>query len=546
VNFLAACEYEEVKLEHAMGDELFMALHLIMKDCKDYMKHLQNYHNEQEYSLGSRQLLDLKELKMKRLTNYHMVPSPEMIRAIVAECITVSPWHSSYFIDAVRRTGVVKLPNERDNGRVIQRIMNLEGFFRGHNLTEALCKILTMPASAVGACHSFQQNDVLMDVAMRQFGIALLVVHEDDGKTNTWPYRTQNFLERLGSGYFLPLTFGLIHVSKDGSLSILRKRIRAGRENFSVPCYRGYALDMQKDILEGKVNLIKGLFDVSYTNFAGYILRPRACQNKMRFPKVRDYRGVEYMDLVWWKNRWDDYQEWVQDAKRTNKQKKEEAKRRAQREKDKQPPADTAAGAGEPTLQDNEENDEDDEGEKMSAEHNLSSYVGNTEEKKKENRIWFHNDYQRVWPAKAEMEDLTGQKMTLDQSLRLWGKSIKTKQDCNAFFDDDARNNLLEEIRKTWRQMSKHIHTDKFNARVVDEGMRKFNNEKFSALNTAKEALEEWHQEAQKAPNSRKDDNKLNSLHTWEGEIYVYQSEEILDYDTEKKKKQTKKRKTKK
>lgn len=44
--------------------------------------------------------------------------------------------------------------------------------------------------------------------------------------------------------------------------------------------------------------------------------------------------------------------------------------------------------------------------------------------------------------------------------------------------------------------------------------------------------------------NSRKDDNKLNSLHTWEGEIYVYHSDEILDYDTEKKKKQTKKRKT--
>ena len=32
MNFLAACEYEEVKLEHAMGDELFMALHLIMMD----------------------------------------------------------------------------------------------------------------------------------------------------------------------------------------------------------------------------------------------------------------------------------------------------------------------------------------------------------------------------------------------------------------------------------------------------------------------------------------------------------------------------------
>jgi hypothetical protein len=248
--------------------------------------------------------------------------------------------------------------------------------------------------------------------------------------------------------------------------------------------------------------------------------------------------------LIWWKNRWDDYQEWVQDAKRNNKQKKEEAKRCAQQEKAKQPPADTASGAGEPSLQANEENDEDDEGEKMSAEFNLSSYAGKTEEKKKENRIWFHTDYQSVWPAKAEMEDLTGQKMTLDQSLRLWGKSIKTKQDCKAFFDDDARNSLLDGIQKTWRNMSRHIHTDRFNARVMDEGMRKFNNERFSALSTAKEALEEWHQEALKSIYSRKDDNKLNSLHTWEGEIYVYHSKEILDYDTEKKKKQTKKRKT--
>jgi hypothetical protein len=81
-----------------------------------------------------------------------------------------------------------------------------------------------MPASAVGACHSFHYNEFLMEVAMRQFGISLLVVCDDDGKSDKWWYKMINCLDRLGSKFFLPLTFGLIHIAADSNVSILRKQ----------------------------------------------------------------------------------------------------------------------------------------------------------------------------------------------------------------------------------------------------------------------------------------------------------------------------------
>jgi hypothetical protein len=384
-----------------------------------------------------------------------------------------------------------------------------------------------------------------MDVAMRQFGIALLVVHEDDGEQISWPYTTQNFLQRLGSGYFLPLTFGIIHVLKDGSLSILRKQIGKGSPVFSVPCYWGYALDMKNNIRDGgKVNLIKGLFDVSYTTFADYISKPTACKGKRNFPSVRDYRTLYFRELEFFKNEWDSYQDWVQDSKRRNNKKREEAKGRAKQDKAKKPPKSTAKGAGEPTLQANEEIDEDNVGERMSPEHNLSSYAGNTEEDKQKNRNWFHNDYQAAWPGKAEMEDLTGQKKTLDQSLRLWGRTIKTEDDCDNLFNDERRFKKLEKIGKTWRALSRTIDTDNFKKRVLDEGMRKVNMDKFSALNMAREALIEWDREAKKLPQQQMNKGQLDNLHSWEGEIYVYQTKKFLDYDTYKKTVITKKRKT--
>ena len=90
--------------------------------------------------------------------------------------------------------------------------------------------------------------------------------------------------------------------------------------------------------------------------------------------------------------------------------------------------------------------------------------------------------------------------MTLDQILRLWGRSIKTEDDCDKLFNDEKRLKELEEIGKTWRTIAKTIHTDNFDKRVLDVGMRKVNKEKFSALKMAREALREWDQEAKKLP----------------------------------------------
>jgi hypothetical protein len=78
-----------------------------------------------------------------------------------------------------------------------------------------------MPASAVGACHSFHNNQMLMKVAMRQFGIGLLIVKDDNKEKEDWPYQTTNYLDELDSRLFLPLVFGMIYLPKNGNISIL-------------------------------------------------------------------------------------------------------------------------------------------------------------------------------------------------------------------------------------------------------------------------------------------------------------------------------------
>jgi hypothetical protein len=228
VDFITACQYEEVTLEMALGDELFLALHMIMKGCKDYMKHLKYYHTQQEYALGMRTLLQLSELRMCKLDSYDQVPSPEEIRCIVARCVTVSSGYCNFFLQEANKTyreqEVVTIIHERDNSNVMERIARLREICHGPELGRMLREILEMPASAVGVCHSFHYNEFVMEVAMRQFGIGLLVVRDDNGSSDFWPYETINYLDRVGSRWFLPLTFGLIHIEVDGNVSILRKR----------------------------------------------------------------------------------------------------------------------------------------------------------------------------------------------------------------------------------------------------------------------------------------------------------------------------------
>jgi hypothetical protein len=88
---------------------------------------------------------------------------------------------------------------------------------------------------------------MLMQVAMRQFGIALLIVKDGDKEKDDWPYETTNYLDRLGSRVFLPLVFGMIHLPKDGNISIMRRR--RYYSSMSSPdgemCFVGYALEMK-------------------------------------------------------------------------------------------------------------------------------------------------------------------------------------------------------------------------------------------------------------------------------------------------------------
>jgi hypothetical protein len=319
--FLTACEYEAVSLENALGDELFLALHLVMKGCNGYMGHLKHYHREQEVSLGDRSLKYMRELKMCKLKDYSMVPSPEEIRAIVADCVTASPAFAEYFIRKVFVVEKKDLPSERNNIAVLKRIKKLPHLTRGRERAKALREILKMPASAVGACHSFHNSDLLMHVAMRQFGIALLVVYNDDPISDRWPYQTPNYLNEMGSRVFLPLTLGLIYIPKDGNLVILRKLCtdRAAPSYLGKKaCYQGYALEMKGDIRTSHVNLLMmGVFDLSYTAFADYILKPMNTQRGQgKLPRKSDYRYASYGELVKLKKNWDLYQDFLQDQGR--------------------------------------------------------------------------------------------------------------------------------------------------------------------------------------------------------------------------------------
>jgi hypothetical protein len=280
--FLTACEFDRISLDHALGDELFLlALHLIMNGCRNYMDRLKHYHDEQESGLLYRSLRHLSELKMCKLNDYTTVPSPEEIRAIVAECVTVNVTYSQHFIEKICVVKKKDVPSERDNIAVLKLIRNLPGLARGRHLAKALGDILKMPASAVGACHSFHNSELLMQVAMRQFGIALLIVHEDDTVSDRWPFQTTNYLDNCGSKVFLPITFGLLHVPRDGNLSILRKRCSRRVADYGNEAnYQGYALEMKTDIRTKHVNLLTGLFDLSYTAFADYIVSPKKEQTE--------------------------------------------------------------------------------------------------------------------------------------------------------------------------------------------------------------------------------------------------------------------------
>jgi len=232
---------------------------------------------------------------MIELKDYTTVPSPEEIHEIVADCVSANDGYAWHFIDNVFvvEKGGHDLPSERDNTKVLRWIRMLPKQARGAQVAIGLGEILKMPASAVGTCNCFHSNDLLMEVAIRQFGICLLIVKDDDRINDKWPYQSPNYLDKLGSRVFLPLTFGLIHVPKCGNLCILQwKCARTESHPKGEACYDGYALEMKGSIRTKNVNLLTGVFDLSFMAFADFIGKPPFQKNKRgkdRLPNVRDY-----------------------------------------------------------------------------------------------------------------------------------------------------------------------------------------------------------------------------------------------------------------
>jgi hypothetical protein len=181
----------------------------------------------------------------------------------------------------------------------------------------------------------------------------------------------------------------------------------------------------------------------------------------------------------------------------------------------------------------------------MKAEININSYGGANDDEKKDNRTWFHGVYAQVWPWIPDMEDLSGKAMTIDQSMRLLGRTIGTRDECTTFFIDSSRGAMIKDCIRWYKKTAAMVHPDKFQKRVTDEGMREKNENRFKALTTAKEALVEWDEVARdmkKRRKAAKGELALEYLVSWEGEIYIPKEDAFMDY---KDFKQPKRQKTK-
>jgi hypothetical protein len=83
-------------------------------------------------------------------------------------------------------------------------------------------------------------------------------------------------------------------------------------------CFVGYALEMKTVIRRMKnVNLLTGVFDLSYTSFADYIHAPKYGR---QIKAKRDYHSASYEELKKFKFHWDEYQARQQDERRANEQ----------------------------------------------------------------------------------------------------------------------------------------------------------------------------------------------------------------------------------
>lgn len=535
--FLTACEYKNVNLGKAIGDEIFMALHLIMRGCKNYMKHLKNYHDKQHEGLSHRGLTSLSELRMLELNDYENIPSPEEIRAIVAECVTMNAGFCQVFIENIVVREKIDVAGERDNRTVLKMVRKMKRNQGSATYANSLREILKMPASAVGACNCFHNSQTLMGVAMRQFGIGLLMVHDDAGVGEQWPYRTPDFLREFGSGVFLPITFGLIHVPESGYISILRKCVTQGGLSPELAagdeeCFSGYAQEMNADIRTERVNLLTGMFGLSYTAFADFICNPKEVVGgkSVDLPKQGDYRDPNYEELQKYKKHWHEYQCELQDehdkaetkehAKETNPGGEKTGHRHGTRSQgssaSKMGQQKGAATSGTPQ----EVRDAD-------PRFSIQSYRGSTDTEKIDNRNWYRDIYPTLFFSMPTEEELSGNAHTIEMSLKLLGVTLRSEDDVNDFFNNVKRGAMVKEKEK-WakKTLSRGVHPDMFKKRVTNATMTKESQHRCAALTTAVGALKEWDELALDKVKRKKEEEgnyKLQHLLTWEGEFYIDQ-----------------------
>jgi hypothetical protein len=170
------------------------------------------------------------------------------------------------------------------------------------------------------------------------------------------------------------------------------------------------------------------------------------------------------------------------------------------------------------------------------AEFKLDSYKGDDDEGKNRNRTWYQNEYEGLWPSKPDMEDLKCKQMTIDQCLRLLGKSITTKEQCLEFFDKESRNEIIKACSRSYRLTATRVHPDKFTQRVVNAEMLKWNNDRFASLKSALDGLMEWAEiadlrEIEKMKEFNDKLEKLTFLQNWECEIRLSGSNETMDFE---------------
>ena len=122
-------------------------------------------------------------------------------------------------------------------------------------------------------------------------------------------------------------------------------------------------------------------------------------------------------------------------------------------------------------------------------------------------------------------EELSGNAHTIEMSLKLLGVTLRSESNCNDFFDNVKRGEMVKEKEK-WvkKTCSKGVHPDMFNRRVTNDKMRLECQHRCAALTTALGALKEWDDLAlDEAKRTEIDEgrSKLEFLLTWESEFYV-------------------------